>query len=114
MSHRAAPVLAAAVIRPSSTVRAAPWDRGDQALGARDPGGGQRSEDRPAGDPPPLLERTDEQCGQHKGAHHALYCGEKLGGLVWGGDLLHKRAECSGSGPFWKPSRTALSLFLLG
>ncbi len=62
--HRA--VLAAAVIRPSSAVRAARRDRGDQALTARDPGCGQRSAGRPASDPSPLLVRTDEQCGQHR------------------------------------------------
>jgi len=41
-------------------------ERGDQALAARGPGCGQRSAGRPASDPFPLLERTDEQCGQHK------------------------------------------------
>jgi len=38
---------------------------GDQALAAWGPGCGQRSGGRPASDPFPLFDRTDEQCGQH-------------------------------------------------
>jgi len=63
--RRGRPVLAASVIRPSSAVRAAPRDRGDQALAAGDPGCGQRSAGRRAGAPRTRITGTDEPNGQH-------------------------------------------------